>query len=92
MLVAVYKSSKKADTYLYLPKRDDFSLVPKALIEMFGKPIFVMLVPLMKRSSVALIDSKKLQAELEQHGFYLQIPPPVDNLLKQHRAQQNQSK
>lgn len=92
MLVSVYKSSRKADTYLYLPNRDDFSAVPKALIEMFGTPIFVMLIPMMKRDKVALIDSKKLLSELQQHGFYLQIPPPVDDLLKQHRAQQNQPK
>lgn len=90
MLVAVYKSSKKADTYLYIPKRDDFSSVPKALLETFGTPVFVMLLPLMKRDKLAQVEREKLQIELQTKGFYLQIPPPVNNLLKQHLADNTQ--
>ncbi|KFE07024.1 ycgL domain protein [Vibrio cholerae] len=46
MLCSIYKSPKKEGTYLYIPKRDDFSQVPDTLKQMFGKPIFVMLVNL----------------------------------------------
>ena len=81
MLCAVYKSPKKADTYLYIEKREDFSPVPKALMETFGKPQFVMLVPLLKRQ-LANVDSAKVMEEIRQQGFYLQIPPPEENLLK----------
>lgn len=28
MLCSIYKSSKKEGTYLYIPKKDDFSQVP----------------------------------------------------------------
>ncbi len=55
MLCAVYKSRKKADTYLYINKRDDFSEVPKMLLETFGLPKFVMLVPLHKPRKIANI-------------------------------------
>ena len=89
MLVAVYKSSKKAETYLYIPKRDDFSAVPQALLDTFGKAIFVMLLPLGKRNKLAQLDSAKLHAELINKGFYLQIPPPPENLLKRHIAAQS---
>lgn len=87
MLVAVYKSSKKADTYLYLPKRDDFSFVPKALMDTFGVATFVMLLPLQKRNKLAQVDIEKLKNELNEKGFYLQLPPPQENLLKAHLRQ-----
>ena len=35
MLTAVYKSKKKADTYLFVEKREDFSRVPDALLATF---------------------------------------------------------
>ena len=41
MLCSVYKSSKKAQTYLFINKRDDFSDVPETLMKMFGTPIMV---------------------------------------------------
>ena len=88
MLIAVYKSAKKADTYLYVSKRDDFSQVPEPLIESFGKPQFVMLLPLQKREKLGQVDIEKLKNELEDKGFYLQLPPPQENLLKAHREQQ----
>jgi len=43
MLTAVYKSKKKADTFLFVEKRDDFSKVPEPLLAMFGQPIYVMI-------------------------------------------------
>ena len=89
MIVAVYKSSKKADTYLYIEKRDDFSPVPKSLLETFGKAKFVMLVPLTKRD-LAIADKEKVMTEIRQKGFYLQLPPPEVDLLKEFK--QNRAK
>lgn len=90
MLVSVYKSLKKNQTYLYLAKKDDFSSVPKVLMETFGIPKFVMTIPLIKREKLAIIDRQKLKDELQHNGFYLQLPPPEENLLKQHlQAQTN---
>lgn len=87
MICAIYKSPKKADTYLYLPKRDDFSGVPQALLDTFGQPQFVMLLPLQKLSKLATADLDKVKAALVEPGFYLQLPPPQEDLLKQHRQQ-----
>ncbi|MCC2616258.1 YcgL domain-containing protein [Aestuariibacter halophilus] len=87
MLVAVYSSPKKDETYLYVPKRDDFSAVPKALMETFGTPRFVMLIPLDKREKLAQVDKQKLREALVSPGYYLQLPPPKENLLKAFRAQ-----
>lgn len=91
MLCAVYKSSKKQDTYLYVPGRDDFSKVPEMLMQTFGTPIFLMIMPLKKDRPLAHVDINKLRSELTIKGFYLQLPPPTENLLKAHLAQNKQA-
>lgn len=88
MLCAVYKSAKKDQTYLYVKQRDNFSAVPEMLLKTFGTPVLVTLLNLAKREHLALADIDKVKQQLEQHGFYLQIPPPAENLLAQHKAQQ----
>jgi uncharacterized protein YcgL (UPF0745 family) len=90
MLCAVYKSSKKQQAYLYLPGRDDFSRVPDILMETFGIPKFLMIMPLKKDRKLAQMDIDTLRKELTLNGYYLQIPPPQEDLLKTH-LQQNSS-
>jgi uncharacterized protein len=88
MLCAVYKSLKKDGTYLYVKQRDDFSSVPQALLTSFGAPVLVSIINLTKRQHLALADITKVQQQLQQQGFYLQLPPPVEDLLAQHKALQ----
>ena len=87
MLCAIYKSSKKQETYLYVPGRDDFSKVPEALLKTFGTPVFLMIMPLKKDRVMARVDINKLRTELKTTGFYLQLPPPIESLLKAHLQQ-----
>jgi len=87
MICAVYKSSRKADTYLFVKKRDVFDDVPVPLMEMFGAPTLVMVVPLSKRDHLGIADIDKVKVALEEQGFYLQIPPPIINLLDQHKQE-----
>ncbi|QYJ77483.1 YcgL domain-containing protein [Shewanella acanthi] len=85
MLCAVYKSSRKADTYLFVNKRDCFDDVPEALMQVFGVPQLVMVFPIAKRESLGIADIVKVRAALEDQGYYLQIPPPQVNLLSEHK-------
>ena len=82
------ESPIKADTYLYIERRNDFSRVPDKLLETFGTPIFVMVINLATKQKLALADKAKVVAHLNEQGFYLQIPPPTENLLKQHLKDQ----
>ena len=36
----VYRSSRRADTYVYLPRQDDFAGLPKGLMRMLGKRLW----------------------------------------------------
>lgn len=85
MLCAVYKSSRKADTYLFVKKRDCFEDVPVALMDMFGVPQLVMVFPIAKRESLGMADIHRVRSEMEANGYYLQIPPPQVNLLAEHK-------
>ncbi|MGB1198479.1 MAG: YcgL domain-containing protein [Thalassotalea sp.] len=87
MLCAVYKSPKKAHTYLFVKKRDDFSEVPDALKAMFGTPTLVTIINLATKDKLSLSDIDKVKENLNSQGFYLQLPPPQEDLLKTHRAQ-----
>ncbi|GGW50068.1 YcgL domain-containing protein [Alishewanella tabrizica] len=86
MLCAVYRSLRKEGTYLYIEKRDDFSKVPDLLLQNFGSPQLVTILNLAKREHLAQIDINKLKAALVEQGFYLQLPPPPENLLAAHKA------
>lgn len=86
MLTAIYKSTKRPDTYLYLARRDDFSAVPAALIQMFGTAELVTVLDLARREQLAGADIHKVLADINDRGFYLQLPPPQEDLLKAHKA------
>ena len=87
MLCVIYKSAKKAQMYLFVKTRDDFSLVPKALMTMFGTPTLVTLTNLATKTKLAFADLEKVKVNLNDQGFYLQLPPPPEDLLKQHKIQ-----
>ncbi|MCK3655947.1 hypothetical protein A4G19_09865 [Pasteurellaceae bacterium Macca] len=90
MLCAIYKSCRKEGMYLYVAKRDEFDAVPDSLRQAFGKPQFVMLFNLAGEKPLARADKKEVQQHLEQTGFYLQMPPPVENLHTTFVAEQRQ--
>ena len=56
----------------------------------FGKPKLAMVLSLDKRDKLANADINKVKQGLSDNGYYLQIPPPVKNLLNIHREQGKQ--
>ena len=86
MIIAVYKTKRKAGMYLYVPKKDDFSDVPETLMQQFGQPELVMLVAADKRQRLAGVDKETLLNALDEKGYYLQMPPKEEDLLASHRV------
>jgi len=87
MLCTIYKSSKKSQTYLFVKQRGDFSSVPAPLMSMFGAPTLVTIMNLANKEKLALADIDKVKESLNGQGYYLQLPPPQENLLDQHKAE-----
>jgi len=71
----IYKSLKKDYLYLYIDKKDDFSKVPDALVNSFGKIEFVMDLELSPERKLAREDAGKVIESLMEQGFFVQLPP-----------------
>jgi uncharacterized protein len=71
----IYKSLKKDYLYLYITQQDDFSKVPDALLEHFGKMEFVMDMELSPERKLAREDAGKVIDSLKDQGFFVQLPP-----------------
>ena len=69
-------------------KKDDFSRVPDELMYSFGTPKLAMILPLDGRKKLIHADLEKVKQALTDQGYYLQLPPPSENLLKKHLAEQ----
>jgi len=91
MFCVIYRSTQRDQTYLYVEKKDDFSRVPEALLKSFGKPQLVMLIPLDGRKQLSNADLEKVKSALAEQGYYLQLPPPQENLLKEHLEEQRKN-
>ncbi|MFC0444572.1 YcgL domain-containing protein [Pseudidiomarina halophila] len=86
MLCAVYRSPKRVDTYLYMVHPADFSVLPEPLAKSFGQPQHVMTLALTDERKLARLSVAELKEHLQDPGYYLQIPPPPENLLKKELA------
>lgn len=82
MLSFIYRSSKKDEMYLYLSKKDGFDTLDEGLKQVFGQPEFVMMVDLKKRDKLARVDIARVLEELNDKGFFLQMPPQPYKLNK----------
>ena len=71
----IYKGCRKANTYLYVARENDFTRVPDALIQLLGDMEFVIEVDLSQKKRLALADITEVKAQLVRDGYYLQMPP-----------------
>lgn len=80
----VYRSSKKRETYLFLPLGGVYDDLPDGLRAMFGEPVPVMKLDLEPEMRLAQAEAPRVIEALETEGYYLQLPPdtPVEELLK----------
>lgn len=80
-LCVVYRSKRKEGMYLYLAKQDNFELIPESLRQLFGKPEFVMMFNLTGEKRLIRAKNEEVLQKLTEQGYYLQMPPPPENLL-----------
>ena len=78
MQAFVYKSLKKADTYVYLAGRDDFARLPDPLRSQLGTLQFVLELALTPERKLAREDAAVVRENLVARGFHLQLPPASD--------------
>ena len=77
MQAYVYKSQRKADTFVYLAARDDFARLPEPLRTQLGPLGFVLEVALTPERKLAREDVDVVRNNLAARGFHIQLPKDV---------------
>ncbi len=75
MKCAIYKSRKRANTYLYVTAERDLSCVPKTLLDLLGRLEPVMTLELTPQRTLAQADPAAVCRQLQEQGYFLQLPP-----------------
>lgn len=81
-LVEVFKGSVTEEMYLYVDQKEGLERVPEELLSRFGRLSSVMVIPLTAQRRLARAEPAEVLASLESQGFYLQLPPPPEALVK----------
>ena len=81
-ICTIYRSPKQEGMYLYVDKSEDLARVPEVLLKRFGKPEQAMTLLLHSERELARVDVAKVLAELDEQGFFLQMPPQPDVIMR----------
>ena len=74
ILCDIFRSTKKADLYLYVPKLKGLKDVPSPLLDLFGKPELAFSLLLTKERKLAKENIELVMQSLEEKGYFLQLP------------------
>ena len=73
----VFKSARRADTYVYLATREGFDAIPDALRATLEPLTFVVEFDLTPERTLAREDAVQVLENLTVRGWHLQMPPMV---------------
>ena len=71
----VYKSLRRADTYVYLREADGFDVLPGPIAEQLGTLGFVIEIELSAQRRLARENVDVVLVNLQGQGYHLQCPP-----------------
>lgn len=75
IMVSAYKSLKKQELFLFMPKENSLEELPDELLVMFGEPAHVMDFELTPDRKMARGDAAIVYEAMVTKGFYMQMPP-----------------
>jgi len=71
----IYRGTKKAETYIYLPNKEQFDHLPSNLLALLGQLEFAMELDLLAVKQLANADLEQVKTKMTEEGYYLQLPP-----------------
>ena len=78
IICTIYKASRENELYLYVEKGNDFSELATELMSRMGDLNEVMTLVLDINRKLARVKTKNVLAEIEEKGYFLQLPPNID--------------
>jgi len=76
--ISVFRSTKNADTYVYVRRGHEWAQLPEALQTVFGRPEHAMDLVLTADRKLARVTGKDVLEAIEENGFFLQLPQEQD--------------
>lgn len=81
VICEVFASTNTEGMYLYVNKQEGLARAPEALLTIFGTPKSVMTMLLEPTKKLAKADAEKVLSEIEEKGYYLQMPSEQDDYM-----------
>lgn len=72
--ISVFKSSRKADTYVFVRRGQDWDELPEGLRGIFGAPVHSMDLLLTPDRKLARTTGQQVLEAIREKDFYLQMP------------------
>ncbi len=82
MKCSVFKSERMELAYLYVPHGADLHTLPENLLQNFGEPSLVLELDLHETRKLALANPRDVMQSIKEQGFYLQMPPPANHVVR----------
>ena len=70
---AVYRSSKRDETYVFIPTASPLSDLPKEVLKMLGQAELVMTLNLTPEKKMARGNADEIMKSIDTQGFHLQM-------------------
>ncbi|MGM0767480.1 MAG: YcgL domain-containing protein [Pseudomonadota bacterium] len=88
--VSVFRSSKKADTYLYVRRGQLWDDLPESLRGIFGAPVHAMDLVLTPDRKLARTSGQQVLEAIADKDFFLQMPEEQDSYVVDFRRKPEQ--
>lgn len=88
--VSVFRSSKKADTYLYVGRGQVWDELPESLRGIFGAPVHAMDLILTPERKLARTSGRQVLDAIADKDFFLQMPEEQDSYVVDFRRKPEQ--
>ena len=75
MICTIYRSSRESELYLYVEKNAGLENIPEELLKRMGTTSTVMTILITPNKKLARVEAKKVLADIESKGYFLQLPP-----------------
>ena len=85
-LCEIFRSPRKEEMYLFVDKARGLADVPEALLNRFGEPREVMTLVLEPGRKLARAEASEVLERIAEQGFYLQMPPTTEELLRRDKG------
>lgn len=90
--VSVFRSSKKADTYLYVRRGQAWEELPDSLQAIFGNPVHAMDLVMTPERKLARTTGKQVLEAIADKDFFLQMPEESSGYVVDFRRKPEQGR